>query len=80
MPMTPSERKEAMPHGGQRRAAKRAKVSETYVTLVMNGVARGSTPRGLRTLRRVQSALAREIARPTEEVFDATILPERAVA
>ena len=80
MPMTPSERKEAMPHGGQRRAAKRAKVSETYVTLVMNGVARVSTPRGLRTLRRVQAALAREISRPVEEVFGATHLPERAVA
>lgn len=63
-----------MPHGGQRRAAKRAKVSETYVTLVMNGVARVTTPRGLRTLRRVQTALAREIGKPVEDVFELTTL------
>lgn len=70
MPLTPSERKEAMPHGGQRRAAKRARVSETYVTLVMGGVARVSTPRGLRTLVRVQRAIAREMGRPVDEVFE----------
>lgn len=79
MPMTPAQRKEAMPHGGQRRAAKRAKVSETYATLVMSGVARVSTPRGLKTLRRVQNALAREIGQPVELVFEAVDL-EQAVA
>lgn len=79
MPMTPAQRKEAMPHGGQRRAAKRAKVSETYATTVMNGTARVSTPRGLRTLRRVQSALAREMGQPVEQAFDVAVL-EQAVA
>lgn len=79
MTMTPAQRKEAMPHGGQRRAARRARVHETYASFVMAGVIRPTTPRGLKTLRRVQNALAREMGRPTDEAFDVAV-SEQAVA
>lgn len=69
MPMTPAERKEAMPHGAQKRVAKRIKRSETFITLVMNDGFAPKTPKGARTLSRAQAAIADAIGRPVEEVF-----------
>lgn len=69
MPMTPVERKEAMPHGGQRRAARKIRRSETYITLVMNDEVEPKTRKGARTLARAQAAVAEQIGRPVEEVF-----------
>ena len=69
MPMTAAERKEAMPHGAQRRVAKRIRRSETYITLVMNDGVVPKTPRGARTLTRAQIAIAEAIGKPVEDVF-----------
>lgn len=78
MPMTPGERKEAMPHGGQRRAAKKIRRSETYITLVMNDEVEPKTPKGARTLARARAAVAEQIGRPVEEVFQ--VQPASALA
>lgn len=58
-----------MPHGGQKRAAKRIRRSETYITLVMNDQVDPKTARGARTLDRARAAVAAEIGKPVEEIF-----------
>jgi len=73
--MTPAERKEAMPHGGQKRAAKRVRRSETYIHLVMNDLVRPRTKNGERTLRRARLAISEIIGRPVEEVFPEVVVP-----
>jgi hypothetical protein len=73
--MTPAERKEAMPHGGQRRVAKRINRSETFINLVMNDGFVAKTPKGAKTLKRAQAAIAEVIGRPVEEVFDVEPAP-----
>lgn len=70
MPMTPEQRKEAMPHGGQRRAARRAKVGATYTHYVMQGVTQAKTPKGRRTLERTQRELAKEMGVPVHVAFE----------
>lgn len=70
--MTPAERKQAMPHGGQRRAAKRISRSESYITLVMNDLVVPKTRRGIRTLLRARVAIAQEMGKPVEDVFSST--------
>jgi hypothetical protein len=71
--MTPAERKEAMPHGGQRRAAKRVRRSETYIHLVMSDLVQPRTKRGERTLLRARLAIANEMGQPVEKVFPANV-------
>lgn len=70
MPMTPAQRKEAMPHGGQRRAAKRVRRSETYIAFVMNDQVIPKTPRGARKLEHAWRVLAEIMGKPVEEAFD----------
>lgn len=67
--MTSVERKNAMPRGGQRRAARRVGRSESFITLVMNDGFRPRTPRGERTLKRARTVIAGIIGKPVDEVF-----------
>lgn len=58
-----------MPHGGQRRAAKRVRRSETFINLVMTDEFQPKTPRGQKTLDRARAAIAEIIGKSVEEVF-----------
>lgn len=69
MPLTPTERKERMPHGGQRRAAKRVGAFDSYITAVMTGQVFPKTKRTKLKLRRAQVAIATEMGLPVETVF-----------
>lgn len=60
----------ALRPGEQKAIAVKLGVSETTVSRVVNGVYPSPrTPRGERTLRRVQVAVARQLRRRVDEVF-----------
>jgi hypothetical protein len=69
MPMTPAQRKDAMPHGGQRRAADRIDKSETYISYVMNDLVEPKTPEGQRTLDEAREVLAEIMGKSVREAF-----------
>lgn len=79
MPLTRAERKDRMPFGAQRRVAAAEKVSESYVSEVMNGVVFARTPRGTKTLQRVQRALAKELGVDVAEAFPVESLSSSAI-
>jgi transcriptional regulator with XRE-family HTH domain len=69
MPLTTAERKERMPFGAQRQVATALGVDRGYVSKVMDGAVKPKTPLGMKKLRLVQTALARRLRLPVDEVF-----------
>lgn len=61
-----------MPHGVQTAIATAEKVSDAYVTAVMNGTITPKSPAAKRKLRRVQVALARMLDLRVDEAFPQT--------
>lgn len=74
MPMSVAERKHRMPHGGQKKAARLARVGQWYVSLVMSAQIRPQSKKAKAKLRRTQVAIATAFELPIEEIFDAAEL------
>ena len=72
MPLSAPIRKHLLGFGKQKEIARRIGVSEGYVSNVINGLATPRTPKGWRTYRRVQVAIARALNLPLAEVFGET--------
>lgn len=69
MPMTPGEINDRMPVGTQRELAAQLQVSPAYVSRVVQQNMEPRGPRGRKTMRRVQVAIARRIGLKVDEVF-----------
>lgn len=69
MPLTPGQISDRLEHGGKSQLARDLKVSDAYVSRVIQGHMRPCTPRGQKTLRRVQVAIARRIGMKVADVF-----------
>ena len=69
MALSVAERKERMPHGGQRKAARRMGALESYISAAMAGEVRPKTKRSRLKLRRAHVELAKEMRLSVEDVF-----------
>lgn len=65
----PLARKYRMPHGAQRRIAQKRRVSESFVSQVVNGHATPRTPRGMRKYEAVRVDVAALFGVSVEEAF-----------
>jgi transcriptional regulator with XRE-family HTH domain len=62
-------RKHLLPHGAQRKIARRLGVEESRVSAVVNGEATPVTEAGWKSWRRIQKAVARTLGLDVEEAF-----------
>lgn len=65
----PLARKYRLPHGAQRRIARKRRVSESYVSQVINGHATPRSPRGMRKYLAVRGDVAAELGVTVQEAF-----------
>jgi hypothetical protein len=70
--------KDELPHGVQRRVARRLQLSESYVSSVLSGTASGRTEKGRKTQRRVRVAIARAVNRKVDDLFGSTATEQAA--